>query len=144
MNINQIAIRFNDHPNPTLGSTPIEHPYRQRWWLPIIGPTSTCLLNHLAPQAANDDWHLTQVTTLAATIGLGKGTGRHSPLLKSIDRLIRFDFGHYDLEPSDHTDPCITLYRTTSLPPAHMTQNWPTEMQQAHALDLADLYHQTH
>ena len=46
MNIEQIAIRFTDRPYPTPGEVPIDHPYRQRWWLPIIGPTSTCLLNH--------------------------------------------------------------------------------------------------
>ena len=38
MNIEQIAIRFTDRPSPTPGDVPIDHLYRQRWWLPIIGP----------------------------------------------------------------------------------------------------------
>ena len=45
MNIEQIAIQFTDRPHQAPGEVPIDHPYRQRWWLPIIGPTSTCLLS---------------------------------------------------------------------------------------------------
>ena len=79
MNIEQIAIRFSDRPYPTPGEVPIDHPYRQRWWLPIIGPTSTCLLDHLPPDAADDTWRLIPARTLAVTVGLGKGTGKNSP-----------------------------------------------------------------
>ena|GEM_PF-3591635 len=116
MNIDQIiATRFTDHPHQAPGDVPIDHPYRQRWWLPIIGPTSTCLLNHLATQGTNDDWHLTPTRTLATAIGLGKGTGKYSPLIRSLDRLTRFGFGHFDIEPSEQSDPCITLYRTIGI-----------------------------
>ncbi len=142
MNIEQIAIRFTDRPHPTPGEVLIDHPYRQRWWLPIIGATSTCLLNHLAPQVGDDTWHLTQARTLAATVGLGKGTGKHSPLIRSLDRLTRFGFGHFDIEPSEQSDPCLTLYRTIGLPSPRLTKNWPDDMQQAHALELAEMYHQ--
>ena len=141
MNLEQIAIRFTDRPHPTPGDVPIDHPYRQRWWLPIIGPTSTCLLNHLATHASNDDWHLTPARTLATAIGLGKGAGKHSPLIRSLDRLTRFGFGHFDIEPNDRSDPCITLYRTIGFPAPRLTRNWPDDLQQAHALELAEMYH---
>jgi len=142
MSIEQIAVRFTDHPYPTPGDVPIDHPYRQRWWLPIIGPTATCLLNHLGQHADEDTWRLHPARTLAATIGLGRGAGKHSPLIRSLNRLTRFGFGHFDIEPGDQSDPCITLYRTIGLPSPRLTKNWPDDMQQAHALELAEMYHQ--
>lgn len=41
MSIEQIAVRFTNRPHPTPIEISIGHPYRQHWWLPIIGPTAT-------------------------------------------------------------------------------------------------------
>ena len=110
MNIEQIAIRFTDRPHQAPGDVPIDHHYRQRWWLPIIGPTSTCNLNHLATQTSNYDWHLTPARNLATAIGLGKGTGKHSPLIRSLaqtpaslgrDRIVHLYVSEEGLQPRD-------------------------------------------
>ena len=93
MNIDQIATRFIDRPGPSPGDVTIHDTYRQRWWLPIIGPTATCILNHLA--ATDDDtssWNVTPTPQFAFALGLGKGTARNSPLIRSIDRLTRLRF----------------------------------------------------
>lgn len=74
MNIEQIATRFTDRPHPEPGDISIDHPYRTRWWLPIIGPTATCALTHLATDTTNSDWQITPATELAVSLGLGKGT----------------------------------------------------------------------
>jgi len=143
MNIEQIATRFTDHPAPAPGDIPIDHPYRRRWWLPIIGPTATCILNHLAD--SRDDpptWSITPALDLAVILGLGKGTGRQSPLIRSLNRLTRFGFGHFDVEPSEDCDRCLTLYRTVGLVPQRLIHDWPPRLQQAHAIDLVELYRQ--
>lgn len=143
MNIDHIATRFIERLDPTPGDVPIDHPYRRRWWLPIVGPTATVLLDHLATHDdATSDWHVTPVGELATTLGLGKGTGRHSPLIRTIERLTHFGFGHLDVEPGDACDPCISLYRTIGLVPQRFVTRWPDTLQAAHAVDLAHLYRQ--
>ena len=141
MNIDQIATRFIDRPGPSPGDVTIHDTYRQRWWLPIIGPTATCILNHLA--ATDDDtssWNVTPTPQFAFALGLGKGTARNSPLIRSIDRLTRFGFGTWDVEPGEGCDPCVSLYRTIRLVPQRSVAKWPASLQQAHAIDLADMY----
>jgi len=80
MNIEQIATRFTDRPNAEPGDVAIDHPYRTRWWLPVIGPTATCALTHLATDTMNSDWQLTPASELAVNLGLGKGTATHAAL----------------------------------------------------------------
>ena len=139
MNIVHIAIRFTDRPSPRDLEIPVTHPYRHRWWLPLIGPTATCLLDHLGVHAADDNWQLIAADTLTVSIGVGKGTGTNSPLIRSLDRLTRFKFGHFDIEPGGDCDPCITLYRTIGTPSIRTIRRWPGGMQQAHAADLDGL-----
>jgi len=42
-----------------------------------------------------------------------------------LDRLTRFGFGHFDIEPSELSDPCITL----CLPAPRLTRNDPAATQ---------------
>jgi len=139
MNIDQIATRFTDHPDPAPGDVPIDHPYRRRWWLPIIGPTATCILNHLADLDDDSNWSVTLALQLAVTLGLGKGTGKQSPLIRSLDRITRFGFGYFDVEPGQDCNPCLNLYRTAGLVPQRLYRTWPSTLQQAHAIELAEL-----
>jgi len=141
MNIDQIATRFIDRPEPSPGDVAVDDTYRRRWWLPVIGPTATCVLNHLtASDSATSSWHITPTAELAIALGLGKGTGKNSLLIRSIDRLTRFGFGYWDVEPGPGCDPCISLYRTVGLVPQRSVAKWPTTLQQAHAIDLAARY----
>ncbi len=143
MNIEQIATRFTDRPHPEPGDVAIDHPYRARWWLPIIGPTATCILNHLGDLLDDSNWSVTPALELAVRLGLGKGTGTSSPLIRSLERLTRFGFGHFDIAPGEpNSDPCLTLYRTIALVPERLTRNWPQPLRLAHAIDLADMYRQ--
>lgn len=80
MNIDHIATSLIDRANHSPGDVPLDHPYRQRWWLPIIGPSATCILDHLATSDESpSSWKVTPALELATAIGLGKGTGRNSP-----------------------------------------------------------------
>ena len=143
MNIEQIATRFTDRPHPEPGDVAIDHPYRAHWWLPIIGPTATCALTHLTADTVSSNWQLTPSTELAVSLGLGRGTATNSPLIRSLERLTRFGFGHFDIAPGESgSDPCLALYRTIGLVPERLTHNWPQPLRHAHAIDLAHMYRQ--
>lgn len=66
--------------------------YVERFWLPILGPTSTWLLRRLfrgldgRPEGFRLDCEQT-----SRAIGLGGGLGRSAPLARSIDRLVQFN-----------------------------------------------------
>ncbi len=140
MNISQIATRIVDRSDHRPGDVDLTHPYRRRWWLPVIGPTATILLDHLA-QPTTTDWQIHDTTDLATSLGLGRGTGRHSPLIRTFDRIARFGFGTFEIEPGHpDADPCITLWATIGLVPERSIRRWPQAMQQAHAIELATLH----
>ncbi|GJM36710.1 MAG: hypothetical protein DHS20C19_00770 [Acidimicrobiales bacterium] len=139
MHIPHIATRFIDRTDPRPGDVHIGHPYRRLWWLPV-GPTATVLLDHLAAEPS-DAWMVHNTLELGTTIGLGKGTGIQSPLIRTFSRLDRFGFGTFDIEPSHpDSDPCISLWSSVGLVPERITRQWPMSMQQAHAVDLAALH----
>ena len=71
---------------------PLDHPYLEHCWTPVIGPSSVLLLRRcpwLWREAAP-----AQIRTedLARQLGLGTGTGRNSPMWHTIERVIRFRF----------------------------------------------------
>ena len=140
MHIHRIATRIIDRLDHRPGDVTLDHPYRRRWWLPVIGPTATILLDHLGESTA-PNWQVHDTADLATSLGLGRGTGIHSPLIRTFDRLTRFGFGTFDIEPGHpDADPCVTLWATIGLVPERTTRSWPEAMQHAHAIDLAALH----
>ena len=140
MHIHQIATRLRDRHDHRPGDIHLSHPYRRRWWLPVIGPTATVLLDHLTRLDIHD-WQIHGTAELATALGLGRGAGLHSPLIRTINRLTRYGFGTFDIEPGHaDSDPCFTLWSTIRLVPERTTRSWPPAMQQAHAEDLAALH----
>lgn len=140
MHIEHIATRIIDRLDPRPGDVNLDHPYRRRWWLPVIGPTATVLLDHLTDHAGTE-WVIHDTVDLATSLGLGRGTGLHSPLIRSFNRIGHFGFGTFEIEPGyPDADPCITLWATIGLVPERVTRRWPTAMQHAHAIDLAALH----
>jgi hypothetical protein len=90
-------------PLPTPGTTgatatrmvtfDVSHPYVEKLWVPLLGPTQVILLRRLS-EAARPDGGVVDVAELAVAIGTRPapdGTvGRRSPLAKAIARLNRF------------------------------------------------------
>lgn len=70
-------------------------PYVERFWLSIIGPSATWLMRRIAAgfDASPDGFELPLGDT-ARALGLGDRAGRHSPLLRTVNRLILFDLAH--------------------------------------------------
>ena len=80
----------NSASNP--GAVDPRSSYTERFWLPILGPSTTWLLRHLArvleesPAGAVID-----VPETARALGLGERSGRNGPLIRTIERAA--DFG---------------------------------------------------
>jgi hypothetical protein len=66
-------------------------PYVERFWLGILGPSTTWLLRRTAAgfDASPDGFELPLAET-ARALGLGDRGGRHSPFLRSVNRTIQF------------------------------------------------------
>lgn len=71
---------------------PLDHPYLEQCWTPILGPSSVLLLRRTAELWRDAIPATVETTELAAQLGLGKGRGRNSPITKTLDRLVRFRF----------------------------------------------------
>ncbi len=70
--------------------------YPERYWLPVIGPTTLLLGRYLhrATEHHHDPVELSMEET-AACIGVG-GTGSRSPLVRSLERLTSFGIAAHD------------------------------------------------
>lgn len=70
-------------------------PYVERFWLSIIGPSATWLMRRIAAgfDVSPDGFDLPLGET-ARALGLGDRAGKHSPLLRTVNRLILFDLAH--------------------------------------------------
>jgi hypothetical protein len=113
-----------------LGHDP-RSPYVERFWLGILGPSSTWLLRRLVAglEAAPAGYELDLAST-ATELGLGGRSGRHSPFVRSIERCCRF--GAADLQ--DDT----TLRVRRKLPPLTRVQveRLPESLRAEHAVWL--------
>lgn len=70
----------------------LDHPYLEQCWTPIVGPTSVLLLRRMPVLWREGLSVEVDPSELAASLGLGKGTGRNSALARTLDRLERYRF----------------------------------------------------
>jgi hypothetical protein len=69
--------------------------YVERFWLGLLGPSSTWLLRRLVARLEEEpDGFELDLALTATELGLGARSGRHSPFLRSIDRCCRFGAAH--------------------------------------------------
>ena len=111
----------------TLGFDP-RSPYVERFWLGILGPSTTWLLRRTAAafDTEPDGFELPLAET-ARALGLGDRGGRHSPFLRSINRTIQFGMAL----PTGETE--LSVRRR--IPPLARRQvdRLPPALQEAHA-----------
>jgi hypothetical protein len=80
-----------DRIGEALGHDP-RSPYVERFWLPVLGPSTTFLLRYLAARLDTDpDGVDLDVAETARLLGLGEREGRHGPFLRSVARMIDFE-----------------------------------------------------
>jgi hypothetical protein len=75
----------------SLGFDP-RSPYVERFWLGVLGPSTTWLLRRLAAgfDEAPDGFVL-PLSETARALGLGDRGGRNSPFLRTVNRMIQFE-----------------------------------------------------
>ena len=73
---------------------PSHHAYVELVWLPVLGPSSTWIYRRLAElvrrRPIGAEVHL---AVLARGVGLGPALGYHSPVQRSLRRIVRFGLG---------------------------------------------------
>ncbi|HWE54432.1 MAG TPA: hypothetical protein VG435_02925 [Acidimicrobiales bacterium] len=69
-------------------------PYVERFWLGVIGPSTTWLMRRVAAgfDAAPDGFEMPLEET-AKALGLGDLTGRNQAFFRTLNRLVQFDLG---------------------------------------------------
>jgi hypothetical protein len=148
------------HPDPRVhrAGFGLDHPYLERCWLPVLGPTSVLLLRRMPTLWQRDPAIGVPVDELASVLGLGRGTGRHSPVWRTVDRLARFGFANRlaENELEVYTEaPPLSVRHLAALPPsvreshdrlltAHLTElglvpNVPTPAPPTVTVSLPDL-----
>ena len=65
--------------------------YVERFWLPVLGPSTTWLIRYLGARLDADPCGCTLDVGATAALGLGERSGRHGPFLRSMARAIDFD-----------------------------------------------------
>jgi len=67
-------------------------PYVERFWLGVLGPSTTWLLRRVAAgfDQQPEGFEMSLGET-AQALGLGDRGGRHSPFLRTVNRMIQFD-----------------------------------------------------
>lgn len=84
------AVPFDD----TLVEARGHHPcgvYAERFWLPVIGPTSLVVLRRLSSYlTASPDGYPLAVVPFSRELGLGKGVGIGAPVVRTFARLVFF------------------------------------------------------
>src|SRR3712207_5925681 len=71
---------------------PLDHPYVEHCWTPVLGPSSTLLLRRCAWLWRDSEPASVRLEELAGQLGLGKGVGRSSPIWHTVERVVRFRF----------------------------------------------------
>lgn len=90
------TVRFHaaSHPAPSISRAgfPLDHAYVEQCWAPVIGPTSVLLLRRIPLLWQDDLAPVIAADELAASIGLGRSTGRNGSLWRTLERVVRFRF----------------------------------------------------
>jgi hypothetical protein len=94
--------------------------YVERYWLPMLGPSTTLLLRYLAARLEESpDGFLLDVSESARSLGLSERSGRHSPFFRTIARAIDFSLIRFgplgQMEAKRHL-PSITDRQVARLP----------------------------
>ncbi|MBK6857206.1 MAG: hypothetical protein IPG97_11835 [Microthrixaceae bacterium] len=70
--------------------------YVEQFWLPILGPTTTLFLRHVAHRLEqNPDGFELPVAATASALGLGLAGGRNTPFLRAIARAAKFKLARH-------------------------------------------------
>ncbi|HXH58050.1 hypothetical protein [Iamia sp.] len=124
----------------TLGYAP-RSTYVERFWLSILGPSTTWLVRHIDTRLeADPDGFTLDLEATASALGLGTGRGRHSPLVRALHRCCQFGVARagadHTLSVRRHLPP-LTRHQIDRLPPGVRSEHgrWREVERDAATLD---------
>ena len=90
------SLEIHPAPHPKLevhrAGFPLDHPYLEQCWTPVLGPSSVLLLRRMPWLWRDATPAEIDVAELGAQLGLGHGASRHSPIGRTVERIVRFRF----------------------------------------------------
>lgn len=91
-----LVVAWRDPVVDALGFDP-RSAYVERFWLPLLGPTSTWLLRRLAAEFDHQpEGFSLDAADCARSIGIGNKGGRSGPFHRSVERCVRFGLARED------------------------------------------------
>ena len=72
---------------------PLDHPYLERCWTPLMGPSGVLLLRRMPELWRRGTSVGIEVEELARSLGLGSAKGRRSAIWRTMDRVANMRFG---------------------------------------------------
>ncbi|QYG92384.1 hypothetical protein HC251_07970 [Iamia sp. SCSIO 61187] len=134
------VVSWRDPVIDALGYVPTST-YVERYWLSILGPSTTWLVRHLDQRLVEEpDGATVDLDATAAALGLGAGRGRHSPLVRALHRCCQFGLAR--AVPDAHLAvrrhlPPLTRHQIDRLPPSIRASHhrWTATERDAGVLD---------
>jgi hypothetical protein len=128
-----IVVHATAHPVAKIhrAGFPLDHPYVERCWAPILGPSSVLVLRRMPELFKGSADPFVHLDELGRGLGIG-GTGKHSVIRRTIDRLVSHRFAAWSA-PGE-----LDLY--TEVPPlsAARLERVPDFVKRDHDALLAD------
>ena len=93
------TINITPWPDPVIDTVGLDprSDYVERYWLGVLGPSTTWLLRHLVDGLERTPAGFTlDMAETAARIGIGFQGGRHSPFSRALGRLVQFELARDD------------------------------------------------
>lgn len=78
------------------GVVEVRHPYLERTYLPLIGPSATLCLRRLRELLSGHETASVDLLELAAELGLPKRLARSAPMIRTVNRLIGFRLARWE------------------------------------------------
>ena len=105
---------------------PLDHPYLEQCWTPVLGPTSVLLLRRCNALWADATPARVPVAQLSGQLGLGRGTAPSSHIWRTVRRLVDNGFA-LDAAPGE-----LHVYTEVPPVPARLLARTPAWCRQAH------------
>lgn len=91
--------------------------YCERFWLPVLGPSTVCLLRHLVARLEADPERCQiDLAETARALGLGERSGRNGPFARTVARAVDFDMARL------HASTLAVRRRLPPLPRRHLAR----------------------
>lgn len=120
--------------DPTLERVgfPLDHPYVEQVYCSVLGPSSVMLLRRAGQLfAEHPEGHRLDVVDLSRSLGLGvraeaDDVGRHAPLRRTMDRLVRFRMAEW------RGDDRLGVHPNVAAIESHRIERLPESVQARH------------